>query len=33
VLHIACGIYFVCKSACVSLIECVLIGKHCLKPF
>ena len=27
------GIYFVCNNACVLLIEYVLTGKHCLKPF
>jgi len=26
-------IYVVCNIACILLIEYVLIGKHCLKPF
>jgi len=33
VLYSTLGIYFVCNNACVLLIEYVLIGKHCLKPF
>jgi len=32
-LHNTHGISFVCNSACVLLIEYILIGKHCLQPF
>jgi len=33
VLYSTRGIFFVRNNACVLLIEYVLIGKHCLKPF